>query len=114
MKLYGFFRSSAAFRVPLPLNLKSLDYEQASIHLRNNQQSAPDYLKLNPQALVPTLADDGNLVLSRSLAQGLACDTHPIDNLRVLRYLADPLGHDEKTVESWFNHWIKLGFDAIE
>jgi maleylacetoacetate isomerase len=50
----------------------------------------------------------------RSLAQAIACDIHPIDNLRVLRYLAEPLGHDEKTVEAWFNHWIRLGFDAIE
>jgi maleylacetoacetate isomerase len=50
----------------------------------------------------------------RSLAQAIACDIHPIDNLRVLRYLADPLGQDEKTVEAWFNHWIRLGFDAIE
>ena len=143
MKLYGYFRSSAAFRVRIALNLKQLDYEQASIHLRKNQQSAPDYLRLNPQALVPTLEDDGSLVLSqslaiieyldetrpkpplmpasplgrarvRSLAQAIACDIHPIDNLRVLRYLADPLGHDEKTVEAWFNHWIRLGFDAIE
>ena len=143
MKLYGFFRSSAAFRVRIALNLKSLDYEQASIHLRNNQQSAPDYLKLNPQALVPTLADDGHLVLSqslaiieyldetrpqppllpstplararvRSLAQAIACDIHPIDNLRVLRYLAKPLGQDDKAVEAWFNHWIHVGFTGIE
>ena len=143
MKLYGYFRSSAAFRVRIALNLKGLDYEHASIHLRKNQQSAPDYLKLNPQALVPTLEDHGHLVLSqslaiieyldetrprppllpatpiersrvRSLAQTIACDIHPIDNLRVLRYLAAPLGHEEKTVEAWFNHWIRLGFDAIE
>ena len=143
MKLYGYFRSSAAFRVRIALNLKGLDYEQASIHLRKNQQFGADYLKLNPQALVPALEDDGRLVLSqslaiieyldetrptpplmpktplgrarvRSIAQMIACDIHPIDNLRVLRYLADPLRHDEKTVETWFNHWIRLGFDAIE
>jgi maleylacetoacetate isomerase len=143
MKLYGFFRSSAAFRVRIALNLKGLDYEQASIHLRKNQQFGADYVKLNPQALVPALEDHGHLVLSqslaimeyldetrpkppllpptpierarvRSIAQTIACDIHPIDNLRVLRYLADPLRHDEKTVESWFNHWIRLGFEAIE
>ncbi len=143
MKLYGFFRSSAAFRVRIALNLKGLGYEQASIHLRSNRQSTPEFLKLNPQALVPVLEDDGRLVLSqslaiieyldetrpkppllpptpiararvRALAQAVACDIHPIDNLRVLRYLADPLGHDEKTIEAWFNHWIRLGFDAIE
>src|ERR1051326_4932216 len=118
MKLYGYFRSSAAFRGRIALNLKGLDYEQASMYLRRNQQSAPDDLKLNPQALVPTLEDNGHLVLSqslaiiefldetrpqppllpktplerarvRSLAQTIACDIHPIDNLRVLRYLAD-------------------------
>jgi maleylpyruvate isomerase len=143
MKLFGYFRSSAAFRVRIALNLKGLDYEQASIHLRKNQQFGSDYIKLNPQALVPALEDDGHLVLSqslaimeyleetrpkpalmpktplerarvRSIALMIACDIHPIDNLRVLRYLADPLRHDEKAVETWFNHWIRLGFDAIE
>ncbi len=142
MKLYGYFRSSAAFRVRIALNLKGLAYEQASIHLRKNDQRAPDYLKLNPQGLVPALVDDG-LVLAqslaiveyleethpeppllprdpgararvRSLAQAIACDIHPIDNLRVLRYLAKPMGLDEKQIETWFNHWIKEGFDGIE
>jgi maleylacetoacetate isomerase len=142
MKLYGYFRSSAAFRVRIALNLKGLAYEQASIHLRRNDQRAPDYLKLNPQGLVPALIDDG-LVLSqslaiveyleethpeppllprdpagrarvRALAQAIACDIHPIDNLRVLRFLAKPMGHDEKQIETWFNHWIKEGFEGIE
>ncbi|MGE5202490.1 MAG: maleylacetoacetate isomerase [Acidobacteriota bacterium] len=142
MKLHGYFRSSAAFRVRIALNLKGLDYEQASIHLRKNEQFGAAYLKLNPQALVPALEDGAEVVSQslaiieyldethpkppllpssptgrarvRSLSQMIACDIHPIDNLRVLRYLANPLGHDEKTVETWFNHWIKLGFDAIE
>jgi maleylacetoacetate isomerase len=142
MKLHGYFRSSAAFRVRIALNLKGLDYDQASIHLRRNEQFGAAYLKLNPQALVPALEDGAEVVSQslaiieyldethpkppllpsspierarvRSLSQMIACDIHPIDNLRVLRYLAGPLGHDEKTVETWFNHWIKLGFDAIE
>ena len=142
MKLYGYFRSSAAFRVRIALNLKGLAYEQASIHLRKNEQQQDDYLALNPQGLVPTLDDDGALLTQslaiieyldethpeppllprdplararvRSLAQAIACDIHPIDNLRVLRYLAKPLGHDEKAVEDWFNHWIRVGFTGIE
>jgi maleylacetoacetate isomerase len=142
MKLYGYFRSSAAFRVRIALNLKGLAYEQASIHLRKNEQSRDDYLALNPQGLVPTLDDGGALLTQslaiieyleethpqpallphepvararvRSIAGAIACDIHPIDNLRVLRYLAKPLGHDDKAVETWFNHWIHVGFTGIE
>src|ERR1700691_2999064 len=142
MKLYGYFRSSAAFRVRIALNLKGLRYEQAAIHLRKNEQRAPDYLTLNPQGLVPALDDDGEILTQslaiieyidethpeppllpghpaararvRALAQAIACDIHPIDNLRVLRSLAKPMGQDEKTVELWFNHWIAAGFEGIE
>lgn len=142
MKLYGYFRSSAAFRVRIALNLKGLAYEQASVHLRKNEQMKADYLALQPQGLVPALDDNGAVFIQslaiveyldethpappllprdpagrarvRALAQAVACDIHPIDNLRVLRYLAKPLGHDEKAVEAWFNHWIRLGFDGIE
>ena len=142
LKLHGYFRSSAAFRVRIALNLKRLPYEQAFVHLRKNEQRAPDYLAKNPQGLVPLLEDgDTRFVQSlaiieyldeihpspeflpegpedrarvRALAQIIAADIHPLDNLRVLRYLAKPLGHDEKTVEAWFNHWIRLGFEAIE
>ena len=143
MKLYGYFRSSAAFRVRIALNLKGLAYEQAAIHLRKNEQRKAEYLALQPQGLVPALETDGGDVFIQSLAiieyldethptppllprdsagrarvrglaQAVACDIHPIDNLRVLRYLVKPLGHDEAAVEAWFNHWIKLGFDSIE
>lgn len=142
LKLHGYFRSSAAFRVRIALNLKRLSYEQAFVHLRKNEQRAPDYLAKNPQGLVPLLEDgDTRFIQSlaiieyldevhpspkflpegpqdrarvRALAQIIAADIHPLDNLRVLRYLAKPLGHDEKTVEAWFNHWIRLGFEAIE
>ena len=142
MKLYDFFRSSAAFRVRIALNLKRLSAERAFVHLRRNDQSAPAYLALNPQGLVPALEDDGQVFTQslaiieyldethpeppllpghpadrarvRALAQIIACDIHPLDNLRVLRYLADPLGHDPAAVGHWFNHWIAQGFGALE
>jgi maleylacetoacetate isomerase len=142
MKLYDFSRSSAAFRVRIALNLKRLSYERAFIHLRRNDQRAPSYLAVNPQGLVPALEEDGQIFTQslaiieyldethgeppllpghpadrarvRAIAQLIACDIHPIDNLRILRYLADPLGHDAATVGQWFNHWIATGFDALE
>jgi len=142
MKLYGFFRSSAAFRVRIALNLKGLAYDQVSLHLRSGQQSKPEFLALNPLGLVPALAD-GDAVLTqslaiieyldethpqpplvpksplararvRALAQAVACDIHPIDNLRVLNYLARELKQDEEAVKRWFNHWISVGFKGIE
>ncbi|HVA13337.1 MAG TPA: maleylacetoacetate isomerase [Stellaceae bacterium] len=143
MKLYGYFRSSAAFRVRIALNLKGLAYEQAFIHLRKNDQRSAEYLALNPQGLVPTLVDDNGTVLTqslaimeyleetrpmppllppdpagrarvRSLAEAIACDIHPIDNLRVLQFLSRQFGHKDPEIETWFNHWIALGFEGIE
>jgi maleylacetoacetate isomerase len=142
MKLYGYFRSSAAFRVRIALNLKKLDYESAFIHLRRGDQRQPGFLDVNPQGLVPALENDDALLIQslpiieyldetypsppllprdakgrarvRALAAIVACDIHPINNLRVLRYLLRPLGHDEATVETWYNHWIAEGFGALE
>src|SRR5215472_6995409 len=142
MKLYGYFRSSAAFRVRIALNLKKLEYETAPIHLRRNDQARPDYLAVNPQGLVPTLVDGERTLIQslaiieyleetypepsllpkqaadrarvRALADIVACDIHPINNLRVLRYLAHSLGHDEAAIASWYNHWIAAGFQALE
>jgi maleylacetoacetate isomerase len=142
MRLYGYFRSSAAFRVRIALNLKKLDYETAAIHLRRNDQTKPDYLGVNPQGLVPTLENgDRRLIQSlaiieyldetypdpsllpahpadrarvRALAEIVACDIHPINNLRVLRYLTHSLGHDEAAIATWYNHWIDTGFRAFE
>lgn len=142
MKLYGYFRSSAAFRVRIALNLKKLDYETAAIHLRRNDQSKPDYRGVNPQGLVPALEDGGQTLIQslaiieyldelhpvpallpknpadrarvRALADLVACDIHPINNLRVLRYLTHQLGHDEAVIAGWYNHWIAAGFQAIE
>jgi len=142
MKLYGYFRSSAAFRVRIALNLKRLGYETAPIHLLKNEQAAPAYREVNPQGLVPALDDSGSVLIQslaiieyldetypdppllpasavdrarvRALADIVACDIHPIDNLRVLRYLRRPLGHDDAAIAAWFNHWIAEGFAALE
>jgi len=142
MKLYGFFRSSAAFRVRIALNLKRLDYESAFIHLRRGDQRQPGFLEVNPQGLVPALETDGQVLIQslpiieylderhpeppllpgdatgrarvRALAAIVACDIHPINNLRVLRYLQRPLGHDQAVIAAWYNHWIDSGFAALE
>jgi maleylacetoacetate isomerase len=142
MRLYGYSRSSAAFRVRIALNLKGLNYEDAFIHLRRGDQRQPPFLEINPQGLVPALETDGHTLIQslpiieyldeihpeppflppdsagkarvRALAAIVACDIHPINNLRVLRYLSRPLGHDQPAIETWYNHWIASGFEALE
>ena len=142
MKLFGFFRSSAAFRVRIALNLKGLAWEDGFIHLRRGDQRRAEYLAVNPQGLVPALDIDGHTLVQsmaiieyldeahpeppllprdpwgrarvRALAEIVACDIHPINNLRVLRYLSRPLGHDQAAIGAWYNHWIADGFDAFE
>ena len=142
MRLYGYSRSSAAFRVRIALNLKGLTYEDAFIHLRRGDQRQAPFLAVNPQGLVPALETDGQTLIQslpiieyldethpeppllpadpagrarvRALAAIVACDIHPINNLRVLRYLSRPLGHDQATIETWYNHWIAAGFEALE
>ena len=142
MKLHGYFRSSAAFRVRIALNLKKLDYESVSVHLRRGDQRKSDFLGVNPQGLVPALEEDGQRLIQslpiieyldeshpeppllprdaagrarvRGLAAIVACDIHPLNNLRVLRYLLRTLGQDEAALASWYNHWIAEGFGAIE
>ena len=142
MKLYGYFRSSAAFRVRIALHLKQLPYDGAFIHLRRGDQSQPEFLAVNPQGLVPALEIDGERLIQslpiieyldethpeppllppdaagrarvRALAAIVACDIHPINNLRVLRYLHRDLGHDEDAIAAWYNHWIDSGFRAFE
>lgn len=142
MKLYGFFRSSAAFRTRIALNLKGLSYDQAPINLRANEQRGGDYLKVNAMGIVPTLID-GEVAIGQSLAiveyldethpqppllpklpadrarvraiaMDIACEIHPVNNLRIRRYLLHELGQDERALELWMNHWTKLGFDGIE
>ncbi len=142
MKLHDYFRSSAAFRVRIALNLKKIGYESIAHKLLDNEQRAPDYLALNPQGLVPALEDEGDVLIQsmaiveyldethpnppflpghpgdrarvRGLAQIIAADTHPLGNLRVLQYLRGPLAQPEEAVQTWIRHWIGEGFDAVE
>jgi maleylacetoacetate isomerase len=143
MKLIGYFRSSAAYRVRIALNLKGIEVEHASRHLRKGEQRAPDYAALNPQMLVPALVLDSGEVLTQSLAileyleethpqppllpadpvararvRSLAliptADIHPIQNLRVMSYLREKFGQTEESAFAWSRHWIETGFDAYE
>ena len=142
MKHYTYFRSSAAFRTRIALNLKGLDPEQVYVHLRKSEQSAEAYRRINPQGLIPALFHDGHVIGQslaiieyldeivpdppllpadsagrarvRQIAYAVACDIHPLGNLRVQRYLRDTLGQSEADVQAWHKHWIALGFAAIE
>ncbi len=144
MKLYGYWRSSAAYRVRIALNLKQLECEHISVHLVKDggQQHSEDYAKLNPNELVPTLVD-GDFSLNqsmaileyleqkypavpmlpadietqmkaRAIANDIACDIHPLNNLRVLQYLGNHLGQDEQGKAEWYRHWVQVGFNALE
>jgi maleylpyruvate isomerase len=140
--LHGYFRSSPAFRVRIALNLKGVAYDQTFRHLRKGEQRAPDYLKLNPQGLVPTLEIDGQTLTQslaiieyleetrpdpallpkdaagrarvRSLAHAVALEIHPINNLRVLEDLRSRFGADDAAVARWFRHWVEVTFAPLE
>jgi maleylpyruvate isomerase len=144
MKLYSYFRSSAAYRVRIALNLKGLRYDYVPVHLLRSggEQLSTDYRKLNPDGLVPTLVD-GDTVLPqslaiieyleethpeppllpqdpadrayvRSVALQVACEIHPLDNLRVLRYLKHELGVDDEAKNRWYRHWVETGLESLE
>ena len=143
-KLYGYFRSSAAYRARIALNLKGLDYERMIVHLTKGggEQFAPEYRALNPQALVPVLQDDALTLTQsiamveyleevypnppllpkspaerarvRSLALMVACEIHPLNNLRVLRYLIHDLKVTEAQKDEWYRHWVTNGLAPLE
>jgi maleylpyruvate isomerase len=143
--LYSFFRSSAAYRVRIALNLKGLGYDTIPIHLQKDggQNKRPDFRALNPLTRVPALKLDSGEVLTqslaiieyideihpqppllprdpvdrarvRALAQLIACDIHPLNNVSPLRYLKSELGQDQSKIDAWYHHWILGGFDALE
>lgn len=144
MRLHGYWRSTAAWRVRIALNLKGLEWESVPVHLVRDggEQHKPEFLRLNPQGLVPALETGGDVLTQslaiiehleetcpepallpadpsgrarvRSLALLVACDIHPLNNLRVLQFLRDGLGLDEAQRERWYRHWVGEGLAALE
>ena len=139
---YEYYRSSAAYRVRIALNLKGIDYESRPVNLLESAQQSDEYRAMNPQGLVPMLEMDGHR-LTQSLAiiayldmrfpnqpllpasadarthvialsETIACDIHPLNNLRVLKYLKSELGHSQEDVDRWYAHWIREGLTALE
>ena len=140
--LYDYFRSSASYRVRIALNLKGVEYEQRSVNLADGAQKRDEFRSLNPQGFVPMLEIDGQKLTQslsiivyldqkypapsllpadpadaahvRSLALTVACDIHPLNNLRVLKYLRGPLGVSEEAKDEWYRHWVAEGLAALE
>ena len=144
IKLYDYFRSTACYRVRIALHIKNVAYEKVEIHLVNHggEQNSPEYCKINPQGLVPSLEINGQILHQslaiieyleetypeipllpkdplikadlRALALIVACDMHPLNNLRVLNRLKAQFNANEDQVKDWYHHWLKAGFDAFE
>lgn len=143
MKLYSFFNSSASYRVRIAMALKGIDHQTVGVNIRIGQQNALEYRRLNPVGLVPALVTDEGESLGQSLAiidwldrhfpqapllpandpqrmrvlevvYAICCDIHPINNMRVLRYLSDELKVSEEEKKRWYAHWIQQGLSAVE
>lgn len=140
--LYDYYRSSACYRVRIALNLKGVDYEKRPVNLLDSEQRSDEYRHLNPQGLVPMLDIDGHKLTQSlsiinyldirypvpplipaaaaerahvvAMAMVIACDIHPLNNLRVLKYLKNELGHSQEEVDRWYAHWILEGLPALE
>jgi maleylacetoacetate isomerase len=141
-RLFDYFRSSASYRVRIALNLKDLDHERVPLNLLEGGQKGPDYRAINPQGLIPALEIDGRILTQslaiidyleatrpeppllpkdpaeaahvRALALAVACDIHPLNNLRVLKYLSGPLAQPQEARDSWYRHWVSEGLEALE
>jgi maleylacetoacetate isomerase len=141
-RLFDYFRSSASYRVRIALNLKGLDHERVPLNLLEGGQKGPDYRAINPQGLIPALEIDGRILTQslaiidyleatrpeppllpkdpadsahvRALALAVACDIHPLNNLRVLKYLSGPLAQPQEARDSWYRHWVSEGLEALE
>jgi maleylacetoacetate isomerase len=140
--LYEYWRSSAAYRVRIALKIKGVDYESRQIDLREGAQNSADYRAVNPFGLVPMLEIDGHQLTQSlailnyldmrypnrplipamaperahvvAMALSIACDIHPLNNLRVLKYLKNELGHSQDEVDAWYRHWIGEGLPPLE
>ncbi|MFK7996302.1 MAG: maleylacetoacetate isomerase [Granulosicoccus sp.] len=140
--LHNYFRSSTSIRVRIALAIKGVDYQYSSYALLNEEHKSPEFLKLNPQGLVPTLETPQGIISQsmaileyldevhpspallpvtpiekarvRSLAQVVAMDIHPVNNLRILQYIRSEFNADDATVKSWFQQWANVGFSALE
>ncbi|MGM9489503.1 maleylacetoacetate isomerase [Ideonella sp. YS5] len=142
MELFNYFRSSASYRVRIALALKGLPYDYKPVHLQKNEQIAESYASVSASRLVPLLKDGDDYVhqslaiieyldethpeppllpkdplgraRARAVALDIACEIHPLNNLRVLRYLVNPLGLDEEAKNRWYRHWVETGLEAVE
>jgi maleylacetoacetate isomerase len=140
--LHDYYRSSASYRVRIALNIKGVEYERRPVNLLESQQQSDEYRALNPQGFVPMLEIDGHRLVQSlaiinyldlrfptppliptpaaerahvvAMAMMVACDIHPLNNLRVLKYLKNELGHSQEEVDAWYAHWISEGLPALE